>query len=99
MNRRPWINKCGSAVVLLLLLVVVNPELQAFLLVANYIGLDLMIFFIVVQLRYFLPVVSSSSFQMGRFVCVAGYTALRVATRTIGLLLTPFRTRSRACPH
>ena len=89
MNR--WIKKYGTVAVLLLLLLVMNPELRAFLLVANFIGLDLMIFFIVIQLRYLLPAIPSNLNQMRTFLCVAGYTTLRVATRTIGLLLAPAR--------
>jgi hypothetical protein len=83
MNRR--INRYGTVAVLLVLLLVMNPELRAFLLLANFIGLDLMIFFIVIQLRYLLPAISLHR----SFLCVAGYTALRVTTRTIGLLLAP----------
>jgi hypothetical protein len=89
MNR--WINKYGTVAVLLLLLFVINPELRAFLLLANFIGLDLMIFFIVIQLRYMLPAIPSYPYPMGRFLCVAGYTALRVTTRAVGLLLAPVR--------
>jgi len=88
---RPWINRYGSVAILLLLLLVLNPELQAFLLVTNFIGLDLMIFFIVIQLRHLLPAIRSFPYPMRTFVCVAGYTALRVTTRTIGLLLAPAR--------
>jgi hypothetical protein len=91
MNRHPWINRYGTVAVLLMLLVVMNPELRAFLLLANFIGLDLMIFFIVIQLRYLLPAIPRYPHQMGRFLCVASYTALRVTTRTIGLLLAPAR--------
>jgi hypothetical protein len=91
MNRHPWINRYGTVAVLLMLLVVMNPELRAFLLLANFIGLDLMIFFIVIQLRYLLPAIPRCPRQMGRFLCVASYTALRVTTRTIGLLLAPAR--------
>jgi len=82
-------NRYGTVAVLLMLLLVMNPELRAFLLLANFIGLDLMIFFIVIQLRFLLPAIHSTPRQVGSFVCVAGYTALRVATRTIGLLLAP----------
>jgi hypothetical protein len=91
MNRRPWINRYGTVAVLLMLLLVMNPELRAFLLLANFIGLDLMIFFIVIQLRYLLPAIPSYPYPIGTFVCVASYTALRVTTRTIGLLLAPAR--------
>jgi hypothetical protein len=91
MNRHPWINRYGTVAVLLMLLLVMNPELRAFLLLANFIGLDLMIFFIVIQLRFLLPAMPSNLNQMGGFVCVAGYSALRVTTRTIGLLLAPVR--------
>ena len=91
MNWRPWINRYGTVAVLLMLLLVMNPELRAFLLLANFIGLDLMIFFLAIQLRHLLPAIPSTLNQMGRFLCVGGYTALRVTTRTIGLLLAPAR--------
>src|SRR3984885_15795671 len=89
MSPRPWINKYGTVAVLLMLLFVMNPELRAFLLLANFIGLDLMIFFFAIQLRHLQPAIASYPYQMGRFLCVASYTALRVTTRTIGLLLVP----------
>ena len=87
MNRR--INKYGTVAVLVMLLLVMSPELRAFLLLANFVGLDLMIFLIAIQLRYLLLAIPSFRSQKGRFLCVAGYTALRVTARTIGLLLTP----------
>jgi hypothetical protein len=89
MSGRPWINRYGTVAVLLMLLLVMNPELRAFLWVANIIGLDLMIFFIAIQLRYLLPGVSSFPYQMRTFLCVASYTTLRVTTRMIALLLAP----------
>jgi hypothetical protein len=89
MNR--CINRYGTVAVLLMLLLVMNPELRAFLLLANFIGLDLMIFFIVIQLRHLLPAIPSYRSQLGGFLCVASYTALRITTRTIGLLLAPAR--------
>jgi hypothetical protein len=89
MNR--WINRYGTVAVLLMLLVVMNPELRAFLLLTNFIGLDLMIFFIVIQLRNLPPAIPSYSYQMRTFLCVAGYATLRVTTRTIALLLVPAR--------
>jgi hypothetical protein len=91
MNRRPWINRYGTVAVLLLLLLVMNPELRAFLLVANFIGLDLMILLILIQLRYLLPAIPSYPYQTGSFLCVAGYATLRVTTRTITMLLAPAR--------
>jgi hypothetical protein len=87
----PWINRYGTVAVLVMLLLVMNPELRAFLLLANFIGLDLMIFFIVIQLQNLLPAIPSNLNQTGGFLCVASYTALRVTTRTIGLLLAPAR--------
>ena len=89
MKRRPWINKYGTVAVLLMLLLVMNPELRAFLLLANFIGLDLMIFFIAIQLRYLLPAVPSFQHPMRIFLCVASYSILRLATRMIALLLAP----------
>jgi hypothetical protein len=89
MNRHSRMSRYGTVAVLLMLLLVINPELRAFLLLANFIGLDLMIFFIVVQLRHLMAAIPSNPHQLGRILCVASYTALRVTTRTIGLLLVP----------
>ena len=89
MNRHPWINRHGTVAVLLMLLLVMNPELRAFLLLANFIGLDLMIFLIAIQLQNLLPAIPPYPYRMRTFLCVASYTALRVTTRTIGLLLAP----------
>ena len=91
MNRHPWINRHGTVAVLLMLLLVMNPELRAFLLLANFIGLDLMIFLIAIQLQNLLPAIPPYPYRMRTLLCVASYTALRVTTRTIGLLLAPAR--------
>src|SRR5580700_1615728 len=91
MNRRPWINKYGTVAVLLMLLLTMNPELRAFLLLANFIGVDLMIFLIAIQLRHLLPAIPLFSRQMRNFLCIAGFTTLRVTIRAIALLLTPSR--------
>jgi hypothetical protein len=89
MNPRASIKKYGTVAVLVMLLVVMNPELRAFLLLTNLIGLDLMIFFIAIQLRYLLPAAQSFQHPMRFFLCVASYTTLRFATRMIALLLAP----------
>jgi hypothetical protein len=89
MKPQPWINKYGTVAVLLMLLFVMNPELRAFLLLSNFIGLDLMIFFIAIQLRYLLPAVQSIQHPKLTILCVGGYTTLRFATRMIALLLAP----------
>jgi len=89
MYRHPWINKYGSLAVFLMLLLVINPELRAFLLITNFIGLDLMIFFIAIQLRDLLPAAPLFVTQMRTFLCVAGYATLRATTRMIALLLAP----------
>jgi hypothetical protein len=89
MNQRPWINKYGSVAVLLMLLMVMNPELRVFLLLTNFIGLDLMILLIAIQLRHLLVAVPTFQQAMRTFLCVASYTALRFATRLIALLLAP----------
>jgi hypothetical protein len=44
MDRNVLIKKYGTMAVLLTLLVVMNPELRAFLLMANVVGVDLMVF-------------------------------------------------------
>jgi hypothetical protein len=89
MNPPAWINKYGTVAVLLMLLFVMNPELRAFILLTNFIGLDLMIFFIAIQLRFLLPAVPSIQQPARIFMCVSGYATLRFATRMITLLLVP----------
>jgi hypothetical protein len=81
----------GSIAVLLMLLLVIDPELRAFLLVANFIGVDLMMFFIVIQLQSLLLTIPSNLNPMRAFLCAAGYTTLRVTTRVAALLLAPAR--------
>ena len=83
------INQYGTVAILVMLLLVMNPELRVFLLLTNFIGLDLMIFFIAIQLRYLLPAVPPFQQPMPTFLCVAGYTTLRFAARMIALLLAP----------
>jgi len=70
-----------------MLLLVMNPELRAFLWVTNFIGVDLMIFLIAIQLRYLLQAIPVFPQPMSTFLCVAGYSSLRVATRMLALLL------------
>jgi hypothetical protein len=95
MNSRSWINKYGTVAVLLMLLFVLNPELRAFLLVANFMGLDLMIFLFAIQLRYVLSAAPLFSNQMSIFLCLASYATARAMTRamtrTMALLLAPCR--------
>ena len=89
MISRPWINKYGTVALFLMLLLVLNPELRAFLLLTNFIGLDLMIFFFAIQLRLLLLALPSIQHPMRTFMCVASFTTLRFATRGIALLLAP----------
>jgi hypothetical protein len=88
---RPWMNRYGAVVVLLMLLLVMNPELRVFLLVTNYIGVDLMIFFIALQLRYLLPAIPLLLRQMRAFLCVASFAILRGTLRVVTVLLAPSR--------
>jgi hypothetical protein len=91
MNRHRWINQYGTVAVLLMLLLVMNPELRAYLLVANFIGVDLVMFFIVIQLQNLLLTMPSYLNPMRTFLCVAGYGILRVTSRSTALLLAPAR--------
>ncbi len=89
MDRNVLIKKYGTMAVLLTLLVVMNPELRAFLLMANVVGVDLMVFFIAIQVRDWLQVIPVFPHAMRTFVCVAGFATLRFATRMLVLLLAP----------
>jgi hypothetical protein len=91
LDRRLRINNYGTVAVLLMLLLVMNPELRAFLLVTNFIGVDLMIFLIAIQLRYALPAIPRCPHQMRSFLCAASLTTIRVTIRMIALLLVPSR--------
>jgi hypothetical protein len=91
MHRHRRINQYGTVAVLVMLLLVMNPELRAYLLVANFIGIDLVMFFIVIQLQNLLLTMPSYLNPMRTFLCVAGYGVLRVTTRIVALLLAPVR--------
>ena len=62
MTGAPWINRYGPVALLLTLLLVMNPELRAFLLLINFIGLDLMILFIVIRPRHLMS--ANPSYRM-----------------------------------
>jgi hypothetical protein len=88
---RPWLNRYGTVAILLMLLLVMNPELRVFLLVTNFIGADLMIFFIAIQLRHLLPSIPLILHQIRTFLCVVSFATIRVMIRMIALLLAPSR--------
>jgi hypothetical protein len=91
MNWRPWLNRYGSLAVLLALLFVLNPELRAFLFVTNFIGVDLMIFLIAIQLRVELLAIRTFPYPLRTTLCVAGYASLSLVTRLVGVLLAAAR--------
>jgi hypothetical protein len=83
---RRWTWKTASVAILLLLIVVTNPELRAYLLLVNGVGLELMIFLIVLQLRFLIPSSGMLTMRAGTWLCLAVYAACRGATRTLALL-------------
>jgi hypothetical protein len=82
----PWINRYGTFAVVLMLLLLMNPELRAFLLLANFIGLDLMIFFFWRRPAYRDSQIAPAlvGFPRGTVYCFAlVFTAQRLGTRYV----------------
>jgi hypothetical protein len=88
---RRWTWKTETLAILLLLLIVTNPELRAALLVFNGLGLELVVFLIGLQLRSFMPASGILATQVRTFLCVAVYAILRAATRAMATLAPPGR--------
>jgi len=65
MDWRRWTWKTGTVVILLLLFILMNPELRAFLLVINGMGLELMILLFGLQLRSLMPTSGILAMQVG----------------------------------
>ena len=87
----PWVKSYGTVAVLLLLLMVLNPELRVFLLVTQFIGADLMIFFVALQLWYLLPSILPILNRARSFFCIASFMGLRAGIRLTAALLGPSR--------
>lgn len=56
MHKRNWISASETLFILLLLAIVVNPELRAFLLIAEAIGIELVLLMFVAQMQNCWPV-------------------------------------------
>lgn len=57
MHKRKWISASETLFILLLLAIVVNPELRAFLLIADAIGIELVLLMFAAQMQNCWPVI------------------------------------------
>jgi hypothetical protein len=53
MSKVSWKSRLGSASILLLLMLMINPEIRAFLLLAELLGAEVLFVFIYAQLRFY----------------------------------------------
>ncbi|MDW5416340.1 hypothetical protein R6242_07110 [Iodobacter sp. CM08] len=53
MRKFSWESRLGSASILLLLILIINPEIRAFLLLAELLGTEVLLIFIYGQLRFY----------------------------------------------
>ena len=61
MNKRSWKSLAGAFVVVALLILVINPELRAFLLLVDLIGIETVLLLFATQLRANWPLIAGNS--------------------------------------
>jgi hypothetical protein len=85
---RRWEWTLADLAILGLLLFVINPELQVFLLMVDFLSLELFLFLVLIQLRSFLPIASVAINSTGKWSCILSFAAFRGILRVFCALLT-----------
>ena len=88
LRKTGWTVRAGWLCVILALLVVANPELRALLLLADAIGLEVLLFLCVTQVRAGLPLVPFALAVLGLAVRPVGRVAGQVM-RAMAVLILP----------
>ena len=57
MLKRKWVSASGSLCILILLMIVINPELRAFLFIADAIGIELVLLMFIAQIQNCWPMI------------------------------------------
>ena len=84
--RNKWKSRLGAATVVVALVVVVNPELRALLMLADAVGLGALVLLAVAQLRFYGLVLRASLQLSIAATCQAAFIGLGITTRLFGLL-------------
>ena len=86
-GRRRWRSVLAALLVLGALVVVANPELRALLLLAETVGLEAIVFMVVVQLRSYWPMLRATAGLAARASCGVLFAAIRAFLRATFLWL------------
>ena len=87
MNTRRWEWRLADLAILCALLLVINPELRALLLLVDFLSLELTLFLLLIQLRSFLPIVAVALVSISKWSCVTAFAAFRGILRVFGAIL------------
>lgn len=90
MSKHSWKSNLGTAALLVAIVVVVNPELRALLLVADALGLEVVLLLIATQFRVLWSMLRVAADPIVRVFCKSSFLVARAAMRTFPVLL-PFR--------
>ena len=85
MMRNKWKSRLGAAALLVVLVLVVNPELRALLMLADAFGLEALLILVIAQWRSYTPALIAVLRSSLAVTCRATFTGLGLTTRTIGL--------------
>jgi hypothetical protein len=86
MNQRRWEWKLADWAILVALLFIINPEFQVFLLLVDYLSLELFLFLLLIQWRSTMPVIGLALTATGKWSCITSFAALRGILRVFGAL-------------
>lgn len=85
-RRREW--NLADWAILVALLFVINPELQVFLLLVDYLSLELFLILLLIQWRSIMPVIRLALESTGKWSCMTSFAALRGILRVFVALLS-----------
>jgi hypothetical protein len=87
MNTRRWEWNLADLAILCALFIVINPELRVFLFLVDFLGLELIFFLVLIQLRSFLPITALALNSAGKWSCMVSFAACRGILRVFAALL------------
>lgn len=98
MTKRSWKSRLAAAAFLAAMVFVLNPELRALLLVADALGLDVVLLLLATQLRVLWPVLRVATDPIVCFLCNSSSLIARTAMRAFPVLLPVRPLGALLCP-
>jgi hypothetical protein len=84
-RRREW--TLADLAILCCLIIVLNPELRALLILVEALSLELVLFLLLIQLRSLLPIMAMCFTRVFKWCCLSSFFILRGTVRMSGAIL------------